>query len=995
MSRRPLFVLLAAGGLACTVFAATAAGAAGSAYDGQGQTMNIVGPGSRGNVSIPDLVKLGVTNLPQFLQNPGESALVTATPTNPKNFDDQWEMYDGLNRVDPASLTDAQLTKYYKDARIGGDPNGVVSTERPRPGLTIRRDSFGVPHIDGATAEDVSYGAGYAGIEDRMFLTDILRHTGKAQMSSFLGPTPGDIAMDQSQLRIAPYTEAEAQAQIAKVAQRYPSEGPALLRRLDAFLAGVNDAQKKLCPAAFGLPSPGNNGGGFGPNCPSEYAVLQKAPTPYTRADIVFIASLVGGIFGKGGGNEFADALWFEALQAKYGTAKATQIYDDLREKDDPEAFTSATTRFAYLPGGLEPGKPGVALPVPGAPAADGTGSDAGSGGPISIPPPPLPGSAAAAKQQASLGKLKTPLGPLDFGIAHHDMSNALLVGAQHSADGHPIAVFGPQTGYFTPQLLDEIDLHGPGIDARGVSFAGTQFVVELGHGADYAWSATSADSDLVDTVMDRLCNPDGSAATIASTHYILNGQCVPLIHYVHSEGVVIPTAGGTGTPETLKFNVYKTVHGIVQLRTLAKDPAHHGDVPVAVVSQRSTYGHEADSVVGFARVNNPDYVHNASDFQHAFSGVDYTFNWFYADNKDIAYFVSGLLPQRPASVEPDLPRWGDGAYDWSGFLPSAGHVQEVDPPRGYTASWNNKQADGFGVADDQWGQSGVHRVNLLVERIEKSIANGRKITRADLVGDMADAATADLRAEKLLPLALRVVGDDPKARPAIALLKKWVADGAHRVDRARTGQYGDQAAIALFDTWWDDNGKASFNASGTDNGGLAKDALRPGLGAIVDQLPYGTDDHPRQHLGSSWDTVAWYGYVSKALRQALGDPVQGAYSEKYCGTLAACRAALRASLETAVARAEAEQDVSSVNALTYDKSIDDIVSVTAGVVGVHPIDWQNRPTFQQVVNFTGHRSGSVTHARTLPTTGMPVAAAVLALVLFVMGGTALRLRRS
>jgi len=34
----------------------------------------------------------------------------------------------------------------------------------------------------------------------------------------------------------------------------------------------------------------------------------------------------------------------------------------------------------------------------------------------------------------------------------------------------------------------------------------------------------------------------------------------------------------------------------------------------------------------------------------------------------------------------------------------------------------------------------------------------------------------------------------------------------------------------------------------------------------------------------------------------------------------------------------------------------DAIVSSTAGVVGVRPIDWQNRPTFQQVVAFTGHR---------------------------------------
>jgi hypothetical protein len=44
------------------------------------------------------------------------------------------------------------------------------------------------------------------------------------------------------------------------------------------------------------------------------------------------------------------------------------------------------------------------------------------------------------------------------------------------------------------------------------------------------------------------------------------------------------------------------------------------------------------------------------------------------------------------------------------------------------------------------------------------------------------------------------------------------------------------------------------------------------------------------------------------------------------------------------------------VEQLTYDKSRDDIVSVAGGVVGVRPIDWQNRPTFQQVVQFADHR---------------------------------------
>ena len=49
-------------------------------------------------------------------------------------------------------------------------------------------------------------------------------------------------------------------------------------------------------------------------------------------------------------------------------------------------------------------------------------------------------------------------------------------------------------------------------------------------------------------------------------------------------------------------------------------------------------------------------------------------------------------------------------------------------------------------------------------------------------------------------------------------------------------------------------------------------------------------------------------------------------------------------------------QGKSSVGQLTYDKAKDYIRSNTAGVVGVRPIDWQNRPTFQQVISFFGHR---------------------------------------
>ena len=87
-------------------------------------------------------------------------------------------------------------------------------------------------------------------------------------------------------------------------------------------------------------------------------------------------------------------------------------------------------------------------------------------------------------------------------------MSNALVVDAKHSKDHHPIAVFGPQVSYFAPQILSQEEISAPGYHAEGASFPGTG-LVELGRGEDYAWSATSAGSDLIDQRLELICNPE------------------------------------------------------------------------------------------------------------------------------------------------------------------------------------------------------------------------------------------------------------------------------------------------------------------------------------------------------------------------------------------------------------------------------------------------------------------------------------------------------
>ena len=139
------------------------------------------------------------------------------------------------------------------------------------------------------------------------------------------------------------------------------------------------------------------------------------------------------------------------------------------------------------------------------------------------------PTGSASHRRATGAPQLAAALSGLTIGPAHRGMSNAVVVSGAHTTTGHPVAVFGPQTGYFAPQLLMLQELQGPGISARGAAFAGLNLYVLLGRGQDYAWSATSAGQDITDTYAVPLCTTDGSAPTLATNHYLYHGQCLPM----------------------------------------------------------------------------------------------------------------------------------------------------------------------------------------------------------------------------------------------------------------------------------------------------------------------------------------------------------------------------------------------------------------------------------------------------------------------------------
>ena len=157
----------------------------------------------------------------------------------------QRDMYDGLNMVPPNKITDATAQKYYKDASLDPAPGTVVREERPRPGVTIKWDKYGVPFIYGTTDEDTAYGAGWAGTQSRMFAMDVVRYLGAGRLSELLGPA--GVNQDIEQLRAAAYTRQDAQSQLDALAGSSP-EGAELRSRLDGFV------QRRQCGTANVVP---------------------------------------------------------------------------------------------------------------------------------------------------------------------------------------------------------------------------------------------------------------------------------------------------------------------------------------------------------------------------------------------------------------------------------------------------------------------------------------------------------------------------------------------------------------------------------------------------------------------------------------------------------------------------------------------------------------------------------------------------------------------
>jgi acyl-homoserine lactone acylase PvdQ len=796
-----------------------------------------------------------------------------------RNTNDQAKLYDALTPL-LDKVTNGDVHRLFKPATLGlGGAKPTRIETLPRRGLRILRDRFGVPHVRGRTKADVAYGAGWATAEDRGLLLSLIRGPARAAALDIPGLDPIGLALSGTTFVPSAQTEAFLGRQITAL-RGSGRQGRLVAGLIDSYVAGVN---------------------GY-------YRSINTPVTRFTVNDVVASAALIAARFGANGGDEPRRSEFLDALQRRLGPAKGRAVFDDLRASDDPEAPASLPGSFPYEQ---------VPANAPGSVVLD-DGSVVGF----------TPGSQRPALRRRldgadfRLGALGAP-SRLRFltdpaGIRPKPASNAILVGASRSATRRPFFVAGPQVGYFFPQFFLEADLHGGGFDTRGAIFPGVPFVV-IGRGLDYVWSATSSQADNRDVFAETLCGGD-------SLHYLYRGECRVMSMF---DAGTLRRTDGTEIP--VSFN--ETVHGPVIGRATV------GGRAVALALDRSTRGRELLSARAFYALDT-NSVTSGRSFLRTMNGVEFSFNWFYADNRDIAMFSSGRLPLRVDETDPSLPTLGTGEYDWRGFLSFAGHPQGVNPRGGLILNWNNKSAAGFGASDDNWSYGPVQRVQLL----QRGFSASGRVSLAKTVSVMNMAATQDLRAVALGGLLSSVLagGRSPSPRDTrmLELLNSWRASGASRLDGNGDGKIDDPGA-AIMD--------AAYPR-------IARAVMEPVLGPLADRLARlhePSDDANNQ--GSSY-IDGWYGYIAKDLRTQLGQSPVAPFSTRYCGAgdLDACRASLWAAIDAA-GNDLAEQQGPDPAAWRADATPERI-RFTSGILP-DTMRWTNRPTFQQVFSFRTHRA--------------------------------------
>lgn len=266
-----------------------------------------------------------------------------------------------------------------------------------------------------------------------------------------------------------------------------------------------------------------------------------------------------------------------------------------------------------------------------------------------------------------------------ESGIEGAGSNNWVLAGS-HTTTGKPLLANDPHLKLSAPALWYFARLEAPGLKVAGATLPGLPGVV-LGQNEHIAWGFTNTGPDVQDVYLERL-KPDDAG------QYQTPEGWAPF--RIHRETIKV-----RGAPD-VSWQVRSTRHGPVisdggsATEGLTGPPGK----PAYALALRWTAldpdPGTLDAALGFNRATSVEEFVRASALH-----VAPMQNMVVADRAGrIAMVSAGRVPlRRPDNDlkgQVPAPGW-DARYDWAGFLPADQTPREIDPPRGWAATANQR----------------------------------------------------------------------------------------------------------------------------------------------------------------------------------------------------------------------------------------------------------------------------------------------------------------
>lgn len=616
-----------------------------------------------------------------------------------------WAVDNRHGQLPPAGRLLDPFTGYCRSGDGRDKPPALLKTAGLKDDVRIEWDERFIPHIFAANEHDLYFAQGYVCAYLRLWQMEFQAYYASGRLAEIAGRKA--LESDRFQRRFGMLWAAEKSL-------RAMEKDPVVKAAVEAYSDGVNAYIASL------------NAG----TLPIEYKILDYRPERWTPLKSAILLKYVSYMLA---------GRTRDAQMTRMRDALGDKVLDELFPRFTP--MTSPvipTAGSATVGGGAGTGVRSGTRPVGG-----GAGG-AAAGRMDDLTPDGGPADGFPLESDAHL--------PLALEPAPEIGSNNWAVSGSRTASGFPILANDMHLGLSLPAIWYALQLHAPGVNVMGVTFAGSPMVV-AGFNDKAAWGFTNAGSDVIDWYAVRFRDA-------SKTEYACEGGWEKTS--VREE--LIKVRGGKPVTERIIF----TKQGPV-VRDRGDAPFSMADIPEDAALRWT--GHDAADEMRTLYL-----LDRAGSYEDYLKALEYwacpAQNFAWADaSGDIAIRHNGALPLRSdgrGAFILDASKAGD---KWTGFIPRAGVPNAKDPARGYVSSANQEPVDAsypYYLGRDYAGFERGNRINEVLEA-------GHGITAADMVRLQNDVL--DIRARAILPRFLETIRKlelGPVEKQALGELEKW-----------------------------------------------------------------------------------------------------------------------------------------------------------------------------------------------------------------------------